>query len=332
MSLCVRVSLVVGLVLSTLVACQTRQDRERDLTGECKREPACKELGLCTGLCLPEPCRCVAGSSADCSASKTCASSGQCSAKDGKCVVASNADCARTAQCAAAGFCTAQDGVCAVGSDADCSQSQLCKDQRRCVAKSGACIDKSFHPALLNPTAVGEQAPEKFKVKFVTTKGDFVVEATRSWAPLAADRFYNLVKINYFTNVAFYKVDGIGAEFGIHGNPEVTAAWREAKLQDESAKQHNARGYVTFPRPAPKGRWAPLLIHLKDNHDLDRVGYAPFGKVTVGMNVIDSLEKTETEGAPSAKAPETAKLQAGGDAYLKASFPKLDYVVSASLQ
>ncbi len=260
--------------------------------------------------------------SADCAQSLGCSSTGLCTSKDGKCVVGSNEDCSRGAPCKASGFCTAKDGVCVVSSDSDCSQSELCKNQHRCVARNGACVDPAFNPALLNPSLTNEQAPEKFKVKFTTSKGDFVVEVTRAWAPLAAERLYTLVKIGYYTDVAFYRVDDSSVEFGIHGKPEVSAAWAELAMKDDPPKQPNDRGYLGFVRPRPNGRWAPLVVYLKNSRELDQVGYSPVARVVQGMNVLDSLSKATGEAA---------KIQAGGNTYLKASLPQLDYVKSASL-
>jgi peptidyl-prolyl cis-trans isomerase A (cyclophilin A) len=182
----------------------------------------------------------------------------------------------------------------------------------------------------LNPALANERAPEKFKIKFTTTKGDFVVEVTSAWAPLGAERLYNLVKIGYYRDVAFYKVDSTTAEFGIHGKPEVSSAWRDSAIQDDPPKQPNDRGYVAFARSRANSRWAPLVVYTKSNRDLDQVGYAPVGKVIQGMNVLDSLNKALGEGA-TVKGPDASKVEVGGNSYLKASFPQLDYVTGASL-
>jgi len=320
------VLVAAALGLFALPSCQSREDKERELTEQCKKDDPCKKQGLCTGLCNPEPCRCVVGSNADCTQSIGCGSTGQCTAKDGKCIIASNDDCARGAACKASGSCTAKDGICVVGSDADCTQSELCKNQHKCAAKSSACVDASLSPALLNPALTNEQAPATFKVKFSTTKGDFVVEVTTAWAPLGAERLYNLVKIGYYNDVAVYKADTATAEFGINGNPEVSAVWHESAIKDDPPKQANDRGYVAFAKSRPNARWAPLVVHLKANRDLDQVGYAPIGRVVQGMNVVDSLKKAQASATPDA-----AKLQTGGNTYLKASFPQLDYVKSASV-
>src|SRR4051812_8898014 len=327
MSAWFRASPIIALALLLTSSCDNREERERALTAQCKEDAPCKKQGLCTGLCTPEPCRCVVGTTADCTQAASCTSSGQCTAKDGKCVVLTNDDCAHATSCKTTGFCTAKDGICVVGSDTDCSQAELCKSQHKCSAKNGACVDASFVPALLNPALTNEKAPEKFKVKFTTTKGDFVVEITRAWAPLGAERLYNLVKIGYYNNVAFFKVDGSEADFGISGNPDVSAAWREVAMRDDAPKQPNARGYVTFAKSGPNTRWAPLVVHLQDRLELAQVGYAPVGRVVQGLNVLDTLDKNEGDPA----SPDPVKVQQGGESYLKAAFPKLDYVTGASL-
>jgi cyclophilin family peptidyl-prolyl cis-trans isomerase len=319
-------TMIVALVLCLLPSCQTTAEKEQELTAQCKREGPCKKQGLCSGRCTPEPCVCVVATAAECQQSGECESLGKCSLKDGKCVIGSNADCARTVGCKPSGLCTAKDGACIVGSDDDCKQSELCKNQQRCSMKNGACIDTTFNPALLKPVLAAEQPPDKFKVKFTTAKGDFVVEVTKAWAPLAAERFYNLVKVGYYTDNAIYRIDGNTVEFGVHGKPEVSAVWMESMIQDEPPKQPNERGYVVFPKPRSNARWAPLAIHVQSNKDLDQAGYAPFGKVIQGMNVLDSLTRM-----PVAKSPDPAKIQQGGNSYLKTAFPDLEYVKSAAL-
>jgi len=327
----VRFAIVVALAPLLLPSCESQAERERALTEKCKKDDPCKKQGLCTGKCSPEPCRCAVASDADCAQAAPCVGQGKCSAKDGKCVVATNADCAKGTMCKSSGFCSAKDGNCIVVSDDDCKQSEMCTAQHKCAAKNGACVDAAFNPALLNPALAGDHAPEKFKVKFSTTKGDITVEVTRAWAPLGADRLFNLVKIGYYKDSAFFRVDGSEAEFGISGTPEVNTAWLEAKLHDDPPKQPNDRGMVAFSVSGPNSRWAPLLIHQKTNHDLDKVGYAPLGKVVSGMEVVDSLYKDYGEGPPNGKGPDRVKLQGGGNTYLKKSFPQLDYVTGATL-
>jgi peptidyl-prolyl cis-trans isomerase A (cyclophilin A) len=187
-------------------------------------------------------------------------------------------------------------------------------------------------PALLDPFAATEQAPATFKVKFETTKGDFVVEVTRAWAPLGADRFYNLVKLGYFEDIAFFRVlDGFMAQFGLHGTPKVTSAWKTAPIKDDAVTQSNKRGTLSFATSGPNTRTTQLFINYNDNVPLDRMGFSPFGKVVEGMEVVDSLHKGYGEGAPKGSGPDQGKIEREGNAYLKARFPKLDYIERATL-
>ena len=160
-----------------------------------------------------------------------------------------------------------------------------------------------------------------------------VLEIHRDWAPHGADRFYNLVKVGFFDEVAFFRViKGFMVQFGIHGDPAVSQAWREAKIADDpSGKQTNARGFVTFATAGPNTRTSQLFINYKDNGNLDGMGFAPIGKVTDGMAVVDAIEGEYGEGAPMGRGPSQPKLQGEGNAYLKASFPHLDYIKSATL-
>ncbi|KAF0126098.1 MAG: cyclophilin type peptidyl-prolyl cis-trans isomerase [Elusimicrobia bacterium] len=185
---------------------------------------------------------------------------------------------------------------------------------------------------LLNPAGLTEQAPASFKVLFNTTKGDFTLEVNRDWSPLGADRFYNLVKAGYFTDVAFFRViGGFMAQFGIHGDPKVSAAWRGARIQDDPVKQSNKRGYVSYAMAGPNTRTTQLFISFGDNSQLDSMGFSPFGKVVSGMEIVDSLHDGYGEGAPNGRGPDQGRVQTQGNSYLKADFPKLDYIKSASL-
>jgi peptidyl-prolyl cis-trans isomerase A (cyclophilin A) len=187
-------------------------------------------------------------------------------------------------------------------------------------------------PALLDPFAATEQAPETFKVKFETTEGDFIVEVTRAWAPIGADRFYNLVKLGYFQDIAFFRVlDGFMAQFGLHGTPKVTSAWRTAPIKDDPVTQSNKRGTLSFATSGPNTRTTQLFINYNDNVPLDRMGFSPFGKVVEGMEVVDKLHKGYGEGAPKGSGPDQGKIEREGNAYLKARFPELDYIERATL-
>jgi len=191
---------------------------------------------------------------------------------------------------------------------------------------------KPIAPALLEPEKATEKAPAKYKVKFVTTQGDIVFEVTRAWAPNGADRFYNLVKIGYFEDVAFFRViNDFMAQFGIHGAPAVNAKWREARIEDDPVKESNKRGYLTFATSGPNSRTVQMFINFKDNSRLDGSGFSPIGKVVEGMDVVDKLYKGYGEGAPRGEGPDQGRLQMQGNTYLQEQFPKLDYIKSASV-
>jgi peptidyl-prolyl cis-trans isomerase A (cyclophilin A) len=186
---------------------------------------------------------------------------------------------------------------------------------------------------LTNPSAAKATAPPVYKAKFVTTKGDFVVEVHRDWAPLGADRFYNLVKMGFFNDTAFFRtVKGFMVQFGINGDPAVNTAWRPAHIQDDpTGKQSNTKGMVTFAMGGPNTRTTQVFINYADNSRLDSMGFPPIGKVISGMDVVDAIEGMYGEGAPQGRGPSQGRIQQEGNAYLKAQFPKLDYVKSASI-
>jgi peptidyl-prolyl cis-trans isomerase A (cyclophilin A) len=187
-------------------------------------------------------------------------------------------------------------------------------------------------PGYADPGKLTEKAPEQFKAQFDTTKGKFTVEVTRSLAPNGADRFYNLVKSGYFTDIAFFRViSGFMVQFGIHGDPAVAAKWRAANIPDDPVKGSNTRGAITFATAGPNTRTTQLFISFGDNSPLDRQGFSPFGKVTEGMDVVDRIYSGYGEGAPSGRGPDQGLTQMQGNAYLKKEFPNLDYIKSATI-
>jgi peptidyl-prolyl cis-trans isomerase A (cyclophilin A) len=188
------------------------------------------------------------------------------------------------------------------------------------------------NPGLMDPASANETAPDKFKVRFQTTKGDVVVEVTRAWAPNGADRFYNLVKVGFYDDVAFFRViKGFMVQFGIHGDPKVAAKWRPAQIEDDKVKQSNKKGYITYAMAGPNTRTTQLFINYKNNSGLDGQGFAPVGRVVEGMKVVDSIYGGYGEGAPSGKGPSQALAQSQGNAYFKTKFPKLDYIKTATI-
>ncbi len=152
-----------------------------------------------------------------------------------------------------------------------------------------------------DPAKLTAKAPETFKAQFDTTKGKFTIEVTRSLAPNGADRFYNLVRSGYFNDVAFFRVvPGFMCQFGIHGDPKVSAKWREANIPDDPVKGSNTRGTITFATAGPNTRTTQLFINFGDNSQSRRQGFAPFGKVIEGMDVVDKINSEYGEGAPAA--------------------------------
>jgi peptidyl-prolyl cis-trans isomerase A (cyclophilin A) len=177
-----------------------------------------------------------------------------------------------------------------------------------------------------------ETAPASYKVKFDTSKGPFVVQVTRAWAPQGADRFYNLVKSGFYDNVRFFRViSGFMVQFGISGDPAVMAGWRESRINDDPVTQSNKRGMITFAMAGPNTRTSQVFINYADNDRLDGSGFAPFGRVVSGMDVVDKLNPEYGEGAPRGNGPDQGRLQSEGNAYLAKSFPRMDFVKKATI-
>jgi peptidyl-prolyl cis-trans isomerase A (cyclophilin A) len=187
---------------------------------------------------------------------------------------------------------------------------------------------------LKNPAALNEKAPDTFKARIETSKGAFVIDVHRAWAPMGADRFYNLVKNGFYDDARFFRVlDGFMAQIGINGNPAIQSSWRNATIQDDPVKESNKRAFVTFAKSsAPNSRSTQIFINYRDNANLDKSGFAPFGEVTTGMDVVDKLYSGYGEGAPGGRGPEQGKIQVEGNAYLTKDFPKLDYIKKATIE
>lgn len=194
-------------------------------------------------------------------------------------------------------------------------------------------ISKPSTDALYKPELANEKAPAVFKVKFRTSKGDFTVESQREWSPLGVDRFYNLVKIGFFTDVAFFRViEGFMAQFGIHGDPAVSSSWKAANINDDPVIKSNKKGYLSFAMAGPNTRTTQFFINFGNNTNLDSMGFSPFAKVIEGMDVVDKIYSGYGEGAPSGKGPGQGILQSRGNEYLKKDFPQLDYIVEATIE
>ncbi|MCC7403484.1 MAG: peptidylprolyl isomerase [Bdellovibrionales bacterium] len=168
--------------------------------------------------------------------------------------------------------------------------------------------------------------PEVFKVAFETTKGKFVVEAHRDWAPKGVDRFYEMIQQGFFSDTAFFRVvKGFVVQFGIHGDPKQSSKWREKIINDDTVKESNKAGYLTFATAGPNTRTTQLFINLNDNARLDDMGFSPFAKVVEGMDVVKNLNTEYGE------RPDQGAIQSEGNTYLKKNFPNMDYIKSASI-
>ncbi|HKW97217.1 MAG TPA: peptidylprolyl isomerase [Bryobacteraceae bacterium] len=182
--------------------------------------------------------------------------------------------------------------------------------------------------------ATGEKrAPESYRVRFETSKGDFLVQVTRSWAPLGADRFYTLVSSGFYDGARFFRVlPGFVVQFGIAADPAVTAKWKDANLKDDPVTQSNRRGTLSFATGGPDTRTTQVFINVADNARLDANGFAPIGAVTSGMDVVDQFYSGYGEGAPRGNGPDQHRIETEGTAYLARDFPKLDYIKKASIE
>ena len=184
-------------------------------------------------------------------------------------------------------------------------------------------------PALLHPAALHAKAPATYGVKFTTTKGTFVVTVHRSWAPRGADRFYNLVRARFYDGNEFFRVvKGFVVQFGISGFPSVSTAWQNANIKDDPVQASNTVGTITYADAGPNTRTTQVFINLGNNAaNLDGQGFAPFGRVTAGMAVVNELyggyddRPTNLQGA----------IASQGNSFLKKRFPKLDSVIRARI-
>lgn len=186
---------------------------------------------------------------------------------------------------------------------------------------------KSSGPTVITPAQATETAPAQFTAKFETSRGDFSIQVTREWAPQGADRFYNLVKGHYYDNTRFFRVvPGFMVQWGIHGDGQkVNGLWNDANLQDDLPKQSNGVGMVSFAMAGPNSRTTQVFINYGDNARLDSMGFAPFGKVVSGMDVVNAIHSSYGE------TPNQGQIQSQGNEYLTRSFPNLDFVKKAEI-
>jgi peptidyl-prolyl cis-trans isomerase A (cyclophilin A) len=189
-----------------------------------------------------------------------------------------------------------------------------------------------YDRSLLRPALLTAKAPATYQVKFTTTKGDFTISVTRAWAPLGADRFYNLARHHFYDNTSFFRaLKGFVVQWGISGYPPVTAAWEHAPIKDDPVVQSNLKGYITYAMGGPNTRTTQVFINLVDNQRLDGMGFSAFGQVTEGMDVVESFYTGYGEGAPDGHGPEQDKIEKLGKSYLDKNFDKLDSIKTTTL-
>jgi cyclophilin family peptidyl-prolyl cis-trans isomerase len=179
-------------------------------------------------------------------------------------------------------------------------------------------------------------APDSFDVEMKTTKGTMLVRVRRHWAPIGGDRFYALVRNQYFDSVAFHRtINNFVAQFGIHGDTAVSRAWRGHNIQDDPVRVVNQRGTLSYARGGPNTRSVQLFFNLVDNtprlDTLNQIGFPPIGQVIDGIDVLDNLnwEYSGTRGGQTFPGPSQDSLSRQGNAYLHRNFPRIDYILTA---
>ena len=175
--------------------------------------------------------------------------------------------------------------------------------------------------------------PEVYRVHFETTKGDFVIEVTRAWAPRGADRFHELVETKFYDGARFFRVlPRYIVQFGLKGVPAIDRHWSQLSIPDDPVTQNNARGTITYAKAGPATRTSQVFINLQDNFALDKQGFAPFGKVISGMDIVDQLYKVYGDGPPTGVGPEQERIRREGNEYLDRYFERLDYIKKAAME
>lgn len=174
--------------------------------------------------------------------------------------------------------------------------------------------------------AKAARIPDIFQAKFETSKGDFIIEVHRDWAPLGAERFYELVQDGFYNNARFFRVvPNFVVQFGLAADPAMTKKW-DKQIPDDPVLRTNGLGSVTFATAGPNTRTTQVFINLRSNQFLDNQGFAPFGRVIEGMEVVQRIYSGYGE------RPDQGEITARGNAYLTAHFPNLDYIRRATIQ
>jgi peptidyl-prolyl cis-trans isomerase A (cyclophilin A) len=174
--------------------------------------------------------------------------------------------------------------------------------------------------------------PELYRVTFDTSKGPFVVEVTRAWAPRGADHFFDLVQTGFYDGARFFRVvRGYVVQFGVNGDPSTNRLWSTTAIPDDPVRQSNAKGTLTYAQRGPGSRTTQVFINLKDNKALDKDGFAPFGKVVSGMEVVEALYNSYGDMPPRGNGPDPQLIETQGNRYLETRFPRLDFIIKATL-
>ncbi len=202
-----------------------------------------------------------------------------------------------------------------------------------CLLLAGCSAPPENKPAAPAKAAQREPVPEVYRVNLDTSKGAVVVEVTRAWAPHGAEHFFELVKTGYYDGDRFYRVvPRFVVQFGINGDPKVTQLWSSLRIPDDPVKQKNRKGTVTFASSGPGARTTQVFVNMRDNLSLDHEGFAPFGRVVEGMEVLDSLYGGYGDMAPRGSGPDGVKIEGDGNTYLDNHFPRLDYIRKATVE
>ena len=171
-----------------------------------------------------------------------------------------------------------------------------------------------------------KEAPAKFRLNFECSNGTFVIEFQKDWAPLGVQRFYDLVREGFYTEARFFRVvPGFVVQFGMPGDPAVGAKWEGSEMKDDPVRNTNSPGTISFASRGPNTRTTQVFINLGYNDRLDQMGFAPFGKIVEGMDVVKAIN------AEYGERPDQGQIRARGNAYLTASFPRLDYIKNVTL-
>jgi len=184
--------------------------------------------------------------------------------------------------------------------------------------------------SLSEPSSATLSAPDVYKVRFETTSGDFTVKVNRTWAPAGADRFYNLVKLGFYDETAFFRVlrDFI-VQFGLHADPDISHRWKSAMIPDDAVWKTNKRGWISFAKSGPNTRTTQIFVNFANNRKLDDQGFAPFAKVVAGMKVVDGFYSDYGEGRPRGMGPDQTRIMGEGSPYLRNNYPRLDWIERA---